>query len=68
MPVPKKRRSKARKRTHRSLWKINVPELVACKNCNELAYPHHVCTECGFYDGKQIIAIKVKDKSDSKEA
>jgi len=68
MPVPKRRRSKARKRTLKSLWKINVPELVKCSNCDELCYPHHVCTECGFYDGKEVIKVKVKEETQEKEA
>ena len=69
MAVPKRRRSKARKRTHRSLWKINIPTLVACSNCGELTHPHHACTACGFYKGKQVLQIKVKEaKKDNKES
>ncbi|RAP31511.1 50S ribosomal protein L32 [Candidatus Marinamargulisbacteria bacterium SCGC AG-343-D04] len=62
MAVPKRRRSKARKRTHKSLWKINVPTLVKCTNCDEYVRPHHACTACGFYKGKQVLTIKVKEK------
>lgn len=68
MAVPKRRRSKAKKRTHRSLWKINVPTLVECTNCGERVYPHHACTACGFYKGKQVLQIKVKEsKKENKE-
>ena len=64
MAVPKKRRSKARKRTHRSLWKINVPDTTICSNCGELRLLHNACTHCGYYKGKQVIAIKEKPSKD----
>ena len=60
MAVPKKRRSKSRKRTHRSLWKIAVPTMVTCKNCGELHIAHRVCTSCGYYKGVPVIQIKQK--------
>ena len=69
MAVPKKRRSKARKRTHRSLWKIDVKTMRPCPTCGELSYPHFMCKACGYYNGKLIIAPKVKkDKKETKES
>ena len=69
MAVPKKRRSKSKKRTHRSLWKISSPQMQLCSNpnCGELTIRHHACTHCGFYKGKQILTIKVKEKKANKE-
>ena len=60
MAVPKKRRSKSSKRTHRSAWKIAIPTLVTCKECGELHVSHRVCTSCGYYKGRPVIQIKVK--------
>ena len=60
MAVPKKRRSKSRKRTHRSLWKIAVPTMVTCKNCGNLQITHRACTSCGYYKGVPVIQIKQK--------
>tara|TARA_B100000424_G_scaffold207317_1_gene164571 strand:+ start:181 stop:390 length:210 start_codon:yes stop_codon:yes gene_type:complete len=60
MAVPKRRRSKARKRTHKSLWKINKPTTRPCPDCGVLSYPHFMCKECGYYNGKLIIAPKIK--------
>lgn len=66
MAVPKQRRSKAKKRTRRSCWKLTMPNLVACGNCSALSYPHRACTECGFYKGRQVLQIKEKQpKKDS---
>lgn len=56
---PKRRHSKARKRTRRAAIKLAV-NLVSCKNCSKLAVPHTVCKECGFYGGKAIQKQKVQ--------
>ncbi len=60
MAVPKKRRSKSRKRTHRSLWKISIPTMVPCPDCDALHVSHRVCTTCGYYKGVPVIQIKQK--------
>ena len=67
MAVPKKRRSKSRKRTHKSLWKIGIPTYQRCSNCNELTMTHNACTHCGFYKGKQVLTVKVKQEEPNKE-
>ena len=60
MAVPKKRRSKSRKRTHRSLWKIAVPTMVTCSNCGVLSVAHRTCGACGYFKGVPVIQIKQK--------
>ncbi|MDD5147271.1 MAG: 50S ribosomal protein L32 [Candidatus Daviesbacteria bacterium] len=52
---PKRRHSKARKRTRRAAIKLAI-NLVTCKNCSKLTLPHVVCKECGFYGGKAVTA------------
>jgi large subunit ribosomal protein L32 len=27
-----------------------------CANCGELKRPHHVCSHCGHYDGREVVA------------
>ena len=63
MAVPKKRRSKSRKRTHRSLWKIDVPTMSLCKECGEMHVTHRVCMACGYYKGRPVIQIKQKEST-----
>ncbi len=59
MAVPKKKVSKARKNKRRSnVWKLTPPAFSKCAHCGEIKVPHRVCGNCGFYDGKQIIAVK----------
>lgn len=56
---PKRRHSKARKRTRRAAINLSL-SLISCKNCNKLTVPHTVCKECGFYGGKAVAKEKVK--------
>ena len=64
MAVPKKRRSKSKRRIKRALWKAAVPNLHKCSNCGSYGLSHHVCMTCGHYKGRQVIKIKVKTPSD----
>ena len=45
MAQPKRRWSKARTHLKRSTWKLETPKYAKCSNC-------------GYYDGKQIIEKK----------
>jgi large subunit ribosomal protein L32 len=27
-----------------------------CSNCGELKRPHHVCSACGHYDSREVVA------------
>ncbi|MBI2337861.1 50S ribosomal protein L32 [Candidatus Daviesbacteria bacterium] len=56
---PKRRHSKAQKRTRRAAINLAV-SLVSCKNCGTLTKPHIVCVSCGFYGGKSVTKEKVQ--------
>lgn len=59
MAVPKRKSSQARRDKRRSsTWKLAAPGLVKCPNCGALIKSHHVCPECGMYDGKEVVAKK----------
>lgn len=59
MAVPKRKTSHARKSSRRStVWKLTAPALTTCPNCGELTASHKACTNCGMYNGRQVI---VKD-------
>jgi large subunit ribosomal protein L32 len=58
MAVPKRRTSKRKKRarnTHKIAPAIVIQE---CPRCQSMKRPHHVCAECGYYDGEQRVAAK----------
>jgi large subunit ribosomal protein L32 len=64
MGVPKRRVAHARQGERRAHLAITLPELVECPHCHEQKLPHRVCQNCGFYQGRQAIELKVsKDES-----
>lgn len=58
MAVPRKRLTKRRIGNRRSSGhgKISTFELAKCSNCGELVHPHAVCSNCGYYKGKKVLA------------
>ncbi len=59
MAVPKRKVSKARRDKRRSnVWKLSMPGMVKCSNCGEYNLTHRVCSACGYYNGKQVVAKK----------
>lgn len=58
---PKRRHSKARKRTRRASIKLEAPQLITCKSCGEPKLSHVVCTSCGMYNNKEVVS-KTKAK------
>lgn len=68
MAVPKKRRSKSKKRIKKSSWKIERPALTTCTQCQAVIPTHQTCPACGFYKGRQIITIKAKKETEPKDA
>ena len=37
----------------------------ACSQCGSPIASHRVCPKCGYYKGRQVIHIKVKEKKKS---
>jgi len=62
MALPKRRHSKARGRKRRTHWKVNSLNLTPCPQCKNLKIPHRVCPVCGYYNGKKVLEIEVKEK------
>ena len=59
--APQRRISKTRKRQRRSHFKLDNPSMMVCPNCGEFKLAHTVCSSCGYYDGKLVKEIKVKE-------
>lgn len=55
MAVPKKKRSLMKRRQRRAQQKLSRPAYVTCPNCKSATRPHHICPDCGYYKGKEII-------------
>jgi len=56
--VPFRRTSKTAKRKRRTHFKLSVPGMVVCPNCGEMKLAHHVCKECGYYNGRVVVEAK----------
>lgn len=67
MGVPKKKRSKSRKKSRVSQDKLLSPILAACPQCKAPIMPHFACPKCGYYKGKQVVIVKEKEKKKKKK-
>lgn len=60
MGLPKRRTSRARKLKRRAQWKLKTPTLSTCRHCNTPKLPHRVCSNCGTYAGREVVAAETK--------
>lgn len=68
MAVPKSKITRSKRnmrRAHNALIADNPAE---CPNCGELKRPHHVCTECGHYAEREVVAQVVELDLDDEDA
>ncbi|MEW6601481.1 MAG: 50S ribosomal protein L32 [Nitrospirota bacterium] len=61
MPNPTSKHSKSRRDKRRANWKITVPNVSVCPECQEPKLPHRVCMSCGTYNGKKILEVVEKE-------
>jgi large subunit ribosomal protein L32 len=62
VPQPKRKISKGRRDRRRAHDALDPINLVQCSNCGEMRLPHTVCTNCGHYQGREIITINKEGK------
>jgi len=57
--VPKRRTSRAKRDQRRANHdKVTAPNVTYCTNCGEPSRSHRVCSSCGHYGGRQVMAAK----------
>ncbi len=66
MPVPKKRRSKGRRRIYHAYFRVFPQNTSNCPNCGQPFLAHKVCPTCGFYKGKKVMVTKTEKSADRK--
>ncbi|NLC06524.1 MAG: 50S ribosomal protein L32 [Syntrophomonadaceae bacterium] len=54
MGVPARKRSKTRTSRRRAMQKISAPGLNECPQCHALKLPHRICSQCGYYHGREV--------------
>lgn len=58
MPVPKRKRSRARRDSRFANKALKIKVLAECKNCKAAQLPHQVCKNCGYYKGIKVLVTK----------
>lgn len=56
MAVPQNRTTKSKRNMRRSHDALVAGNPAECSNCGELKRPHHVCSACGHYDAREVVA------------
>lgn len=64
--VIRMRHNRSQTKERRSHHALKAPNLVTCENCGADRRAHHMCLECGYYKGRQVMDLKAK--KDAREA
>ena len=51
------RHNRSQSKQRRSHHGLDAATLSVCSNCKALHRPHHMCLECGFYNGRQVMDL-----------
>ena len=60
MPVPKRKRSRARRDKRFANKAMSHSQFNLCSNCSLPVMSHQACTECGFYGGRKVMTTKAE--------
>ena len=60
MPVPKRKRSKARRDKRFANKGLKVQAFTSCAQCKAALAPHQACKSWGFYKGAKVLETKVE--------
>ncbi|MCX5924706.1 MAG: 50S ribosomal protein L32 [Candidatus Dependentiae bacterium] len=58
MPVPKRKRSRARRDSRFANKGMKVQSITGCLNCKAPIATHQACKGCGFYKGVKVLRTK----------
>ena len=61
-PLPKRKIAHARQGERRQQLKLTAKSLMECPQCHSPKAPHRACPTCGYYNGREAVAIKTKEK------
>jgi len=68
MPIPKQRHTSSRRDRRRSHHALKEIRLEVCSHCGKTVLPHTLCSNCGYYKGRQVVDVLAKlDKKKKKE-
>jgi large subunit ribosomal protein L32 len=58
MGLPKRKTSHSKRNKRRAHDALVAPQWVTCNQCGEPVLLHRICGACGYYRGRQIIAVE----------
>lgn len=61
MAEPKKRLTSTRSGNRRTHLAKQSMKLTSCNKCQSPALAHHVCAECGYYKGEDVLELERKE-------
>ncbi len=57
--LPKRKVSSVRRDRRRAHYlRLKMPSMVPCPQCGSLRLAHHVCPNCGTYEGEQVLEVE----------
>ena len=62
---PSARVSHARQGERRAHLAIDLPNLEECPHCHEPKQQHHVCPNCGYYNGRLAVSAQAAAADDA---
>ncbi len=60
MPVPKRKRSRARRDSRHANKAMSHSQFNLCSNCSSPVMSHQACVACGFYGGRKVMTTKAE--------
>lgn len=66
MALPKRKHSHSRSAKRNTHNKLEMPSLGRCEQCKKLKISHRICPYCGYYGGKEVVKIELKEKKAGK--
>lgn len=65
--VIRMRHTRSHTKNRRSHHALTQPTMAVCAHCGSSHRPHHMCLECGYYKGRQVMDLKSqKDKREAR--
>ncbi len=62
MAVPKRKTSKSKTASRKAQnMKKPISRASSCSQCGAPALPHHACTSCGYYNGRQVLTVATEE-------
>ncbi len=61
MPVPRKKKSRARRNNRRSHQHLAALQVQKCPRCSSARLAHRVCPSCGYYSDTEVVRLPTEE-------